>query len=65
MCSNCPGSYEDPDRTNPEIIEIDGFDEKGSTGLRLGVWAAVIGICGTVWGFLIGWIYPLIHAALK
>jgi hypothetical protein len=54
MCSNCAGDYEDPEE----------MAEEGARIAHLGTWAAVIGIVGTVSGFLIAWVYPAIHRIL-
>lgn len=61
MCSHCPGDYEDPDATQPEVMEIDVRE----TRINVGVIAVVIGIGGAIWGWGLAYVYPWIHRFLQ
>lgn len=63
MCSSCSGDYQNPDATNPEIIEIDVRDSVVDR-VNLGWIAFWVGIGGVIWGFVLGWVYPVLHRVL-
>lgn len=42
-------------------LECSNYGRECNGLVRLGVWAAVLGICGAVLGFFIAWLYPAVH----
>lgn len=39
--------------------------EDGSKITKVGIWFAIVGIVGTIWGFTIAWLYPAIYRGLQ
>jgi len=53
------------EQMSADELETSDYGRECSGIVKVGVWAAILGISGAIWGFVIAWIYPVIHRLLQ